>query len=75
MLACPSQNSVVIRFTFSHTTVTVLSDGITSGRNDKLCGQIGVMHMAATLGVMIGPPAATLYAVLPLGVAMMTPSP
>ena len=40
--------------------ITVLLKAITTGRNDKLCGQIGVMHRAWTLGLMIGPPEATL---------------
>src|SRR6185436_19524077 len=39
------------------------------------CGASGVMQMASTLGLMIGPPAATLYAVEPLGVETMMPSP
>ena len=35
---------------------------------------MGVKRMAGTLGCTIDPPAATEYAVLPVGVASMTPS-
>src|SRR5438034_4123865 len=54
---------------------TVLRDEITTGRNERLCGQIGVMQNASTSGLMIGPPAETLYAVEPLDVETITPSP
>src|SRR5271156_6815116 len=75
VLACPSQKSVVPSFTFAATIVTQLSEEITSGRNDRLCGQIGGMHIACTGGLRFGPPADTLYAVDPLGVETITPSP
>src|SRR5437867_2050546 len=55
--------------------ITVLVPGITTGRNDRLCGASGVMQMPSTPGEIIGPPAATLYAVEPLGVETITPSP
>jgi hypothetical protein len=42
--------------------------------NDSECGQMGVNRMAGTLGWTMEPPAATEYAVLPVGVASMTPS-
>ena len=45
-----------------------------TGRKDSECGQMGVKRMAGTLGCTIDPPAATLYAVLPVGVASITPS-
>ena len=38
------------------------------------CAQIGVSVIAAWPGTTIGPPAAMLYAVDPVGVAMMRPS-
>ena len=38
------------------------------------CGQMGVKRMAGTLGCTMEPPAATEYAVLPVGVASITPS-
>ena len=38
------------------------------------CGQMGVKRMAGTLGCTMEPPAATLYAVDPVGVANITPS-
>ena len=55
VLACPSQKSVVPSFTFSAMIVTTLSPEMINGRNDRLCGQIGVMPITSTLGLMIGP--------------------
>src|SRR5438128_2500206 len=75
VLACPSQKSVVPSFTRTACTNTVLCDETTTGRNERLCGQMGVMQNASTSGLMIGPPAETLYAVDPLGVETSTPSP
>lgn len=43
-------------------------------RKDRECGQIGVNRMAGTMGWTMDPPAATEYAVLPVGVASITPS-
>ncbi len=45
-----------------------------SGRSVNVCGAIGVIHRAAADGATIGPPAASEYAVEPVGVAMITPS-
>lgn len=39
-----------------------------------LCGQMGVNKIAGTLGCTMLPPALMLYAVDPVGVAMMRPS-
>lgn len=55
--------------------LTTLFSEITTVRSERLCGQIGVMTSAGTVGLTIGPPAETLYAVLPLLVATITPSP
>src|SRR5580765_4146482 len=60
VVAWPSQKSVVPAFTRCATINTVERDEITTGRKDKLCGQIGVMQNASTSGSMIGPPADTL---------------
>src|SRR5688572_13960290 len=75
VLACPSQNNVVPGFTRDALITTVIFEDTTTGRNERLCGQMGVMQMASTDASMMGPPAETLYAVDPLGVATMTPSP
>ena len=48
--------------------------GTTRARNDRECGAMGVMRVPATDGATMGPPADMLYAVLPLGVLMMSPS-
>src|SRR3954469_16358356 len=71
----PSQKSVVPGFTRSGVIVIVEVIGVTTGRNDKLWGQIGVIETALTPSMTIGPPAARLYAVEPDGVEMMIPSP
>lgn len=44
-------------------------------RNDRACGQMGVNRMAGTQGWQMEPPAAAEYAVEPVGVASITPSP
>mmetsp|Transcript_31631 Transcript_31631/g.79449 ORF Transcript_31631/g.79449 Transcript_31631/m.79449 type:complete len:299 (+) Transcript_31631:422-1318(+) len=48
--------------------------GSTTGRKDRVCGQMGVMRMAGTLGWTMDPPALTEYAVDPVAVASITPS-
>ena len=48
--------------------------GITIGLFVKVCGAIGVTSSASTLGCTMGPPAARLYAVEPVGLAMTNPS-
>lgn len=49
-------------------------EGKTSGRNDRLRGQIGVRTRALRDGWTIGPPADNEYAVDPVGVETMRPS-
>jgi len=44
------------------------------GLKDSECGQIGVTMIAGTLGWIMDAPAATAYAVLPVGVDTMRPS-
>ena len=57
-------------------TFNVMDDeeGNTSGRKDRLRGQIGVSTMALRDGCTIGPPAESEYAVEPVGVDTMRPS-
>lgn len=43
------------------------------GLKDSECGQIGVTMIAGTLGWIMDAPAATAYAVLPVGVDTMRP--
>lgn len=43
------------------------------GLKESECGQMGVIMMAGTLGWIIEAPAATAYAVLPVGVDTITP--
>ena len=54
-------------------TVISTPDGRTVGLNEREWGQIGVMTMQETLGWTILAPAASEYAVLPVGVDMITP--
>ena len=42
--------------------------------NDRECAQMGVKRIAGTFGCTMDPPAATEYAVLPVGVASIKPS-
>lgn len=49
-------------------------EGKTSGRNDRLRGQMGVRTSALKDGCTIGPPAESEYAVDPVGVDTMIPS-
>lgn len=44
------------------------------GLKDSECGQIGVTMIAGTLGWIMDAPAATAYAVLPVGVDTIRPS-
>ncbi len=55
-------------------TCTSDEAGITTGRFVSVCGAIGVSSIASTAGCTIGPPAARLYAVDPVGLAMIKPS-
>lgn len=43
------------------------------GLKESECGQMGVIMMAGTLGWIMEAPAATAYAVLPVGVDTITP--
>lgn len=54
-------------------TLSSTPAGTTMGRNDREWGQMGVIMMAGTLGWIMEAPAATAYAVLPVGVETITP--
>lgn len=54
--------------------VTTDDDGKTSGRNERLRGQMGVNTRALKDGCTIGPPAEREYAVEPVGVETIRPS-
>lgn len=55
-----------------HESLTSFQDAA----NDKLSSEhTGVRIMPGTAGCIMDPPAASEYAVLPVGVAMMSPSP
>ncbi len=60
----------------SQLTRSVIDDeeGNTSGRKDKLRGQMGVNTRALNEGWTIGPPADNEYAVEPVGVDIIRPS-
>jgi len=46
-----------------------------SGRFDSVCGQIGVSANTSAVGRTMAPPAASEYAVEPVGELMINPSP
>src|SRR5678816_4299656 len=54
---------------------TTLVAAMTIGRSERVCGQIGTSTSAARLGCTIGPPQESAYAVEPVDVATMKPSP
>mmetsp|Transcript_10821 Transcript_10821/g.39198 ORF Transcript_10821/g.39198 Transcript_10821/m.39198 type:complete len:309 (-) Transcript_10821:1110-2036(-) len=54
--------------------VSTTESGSTSGRNDSVCGQMGTNSTPLTPGCTMLPPAASEYAVDPVGVEIMTPS-
>lgn len=57
-------------------TVSTLSStpaGTTMGLKERECGQMGVIMIAGTLGWIMEAPAATAYAVLPVGVDTIKP--
>ena len=56
-------------------SATSLESGITIGRIVRLCGANGVSRNEWHEGAKIGPPALNEYAVEPVGVEMITPSP
>ncbi len=53
----------------------MVSLGSISGLKLNECGDNGVKHIHYVFGLTIDPPAAILYAVEPVGVAIIIPSP
>lgn len=56
-------------------TLSSTPAGTTMGLKEREWGQMGVTMMAGTLGWIMDAPAATAYAVDPVGVEMIRPSP
>lgn len=54
-------------------TLSSTPAGTTMGLKESECGQMGVTMMAGTLGWIMEAPAATAYAVLPVGVDTIRP--
>lgn len=54
-------------------TLSSTPAGTTMGLKESECGQMGVIMMAGTLGWIMEAPAATAYAVLPVGVDTIRP--
>lgn len=54
-------------------TLSSTPAGTTMGRKESECGQMGVIMIAGTLGWIMEAPAATAYAVLPVGVDTIRP--
>src|SRR2546426_8631009 len=75
MPACPSNVTMAPSSLLTSITATCASWGMTIGRLVRVWGQMGVRISAWTAGLRIGPPAAMEYAVEPVGVEMMSPSP
>lgn len=57
----------------SLSTLSSTPAGTTMGLKEREWGQMGVIMMAGTLGWIMDAPAATAYAVLPVGVDTITP--
>ena len=55
-------------------TLSSTPAGTTMGLKESECGQIGVTMMAGTLGWIMDAPAATAYAVDPVGVDTISPN-
>jgi len=60
---------------FTGLMISLLVLGLTIGLLAKLIGHIGLIIIASILGWTIGPPAAIEYAVEPVDVDMINPSP
>ena len=76
-LVCPSKLTVACSPAYLKigSKVKCPSAGKISGRWPKECGQMGVSKKTSTSGATIGPPAAKEYAVEPVGVETIMPSP
>lgn len=71
----PALNKAVAEptHTVGANTLSSTPAGTTMGLKESECGQMGVIMMAGTLGWIMEAPAATAYAVLPVGVDTITP--
>jgi hypothetical protein len=71
----PSKDAhAVLRELYGTQMRSSMLSGSSMGRNDSVCGQIGVMRSAGISGCTRLPPAESEYAVLPVGVATHSPS-
>uniref|UniRef100_K3WHE0 Uncharacterized protein n=1 Tax=Globisporangium ultimum (strain ATCC 200006 / CBS 805.95 / DAOM BR144) TaxID=431595 RepID=K3WHE0_GLOUD len=66
--------ALVARLVIGNSILSVALSWKSSGRNDNVCGQMGVNSIVGTDGCVMEPPADNEYAVEPVGVAMMIPS-
>ena len=70
----PSAARVASSLRLSRVTWTTESRLITTGRIESVCGQIGVSVSTSASGLTMAPPAASEYAVEPVGELAMSPS-
>src|SRR5207253_1622318 len=75
MPAWPSNDTMAPSALLTSLTSTCASWGMTIGRLVRVWGLMGERISACTAGLRMGPPAAMEYAVEPVGVEMMSPSP
>jgi hypothetical protein len=74
MGGCPSAVKIVSTFRFNTLTESNESMLTTTDRFDNVCGQIGVIVKTSAVGLTTAPPAASEYAVLPVGEQTISPS-
>mmetsp|Transcript_21122 Transcript_21122/g.53977 ORF Transcript_21122/g.53977 Transcript_21122/m.53977 type:complete len:278 (-) Transcript_21122:273-1106(-) len=75
-MALPSMCRDAPRLADSGTLQVITAEsGSNAGRKESECGDTGVRRIAGSEGCTMLPPAASEYAVLPVGVARMRPSP
>ena len=72
-LAITQPVSQVLQVYLSGLTLISTPAGTTMGLKEREWGQIGVINIQGTLGWIMEAPAATEYAVLPVGVEMIRP--
>ena len=72
--SCPSRVRNTAPESLSSHNSTLDPPGITRGRLVRVWGQMGEITNTSSVGSMIGPPAASEYAVDPVGVLIMRPS-
>ena len=72
---CPSINILQVSSVSGICIFTMSLSDIIKGRKVRLCGATGVIQRQLFSGVIIGPLHDREYAVEPVGVAVITPSP